>query len=703
MHLPKFGQIATLQERRLVGGPATQSMMPVKYRWLYETYKKAQTNFWRPQEVPLGNDKRDYLGLPPNVRHQYDLLFSMLTTMDLVVTEAIDVSIMRHAGAPELRNWLALQGFQEAIHTDSYVTIAEEIDLDPDEVFTRYLTNPALYAKIAMAGRYAEQLDGITDLNDPEQMERFIVAYTFFALILESLWFYVGLSAGTYPARFLGKMLGTADMFSFIRKDECVAEGTEVLTKKGWLPVEKLSMDTELLQWHEDNTTSWTYPIKLSTHQADSYYEFDLSSRGFKQKVSAAHRFPYYTISGRLKVVPACEATPNVYTQHPSSGKIRSEQRCDGSLTAEERFLVALQADGSVPGSRYTGVRNGTVPYTFNLTKRRKRDAFETILADLGWGYSTWSTNRGQTVYRVSGPTGLTKNFVDWVEPGKRSLAWCQDFVAEVAKWDGHIVPENNARITYSSTIKANTDMVQAIATLCGYRTKPTHIVDHRSDKFNDIHRLFINTHQDHVNGGRMVKTRVDEPVSMYGIEVPSSFLVIRCDDCVSVTGNSLHYSVGLTVINDIINENPQLDVGRVNQKILGLVSEGLRLEDAFAEETYRDLPGMSVDAYKEQCRFQMRFNLQRLGLSHPDCDGATLALPWISETVELQKETSFFERTNFNYQVKAGLFSGDEEMEDALGNDLWNNPVQPKLRTTKYQADGASFDDDEDEWQLNM
>jgi len=385
MHLPKFGQIATLQERRLVGGPATQSMMPVKYRWLYETYKKAQTNFWRPQEVPLGNDKRDYLGLPPNVRHQYDLLFSMLTTMDLVVTEAIDVSIMRHAGAPELRNWLALQGFQEAIHTDSYVTIAEEIDLDPDEVFTRYLTNPALYAKIAMAGRYAEQLDGITDLNDPEQMERFIVAYTFFALILESLWFYVGLSAGTYPARFLGKMLGTADMFSFIRKDE------------------------------------------------------------------------------------------------------------------------------------------------------------------------------------------------------------------------------------------------------------------------------------------------------------------------------ALHYSVGLTVINDIINENPQLDVGRVNQKILGLVSEGLRLEDAFAEETYRDLPGMSVDAYKEQCRFQMRFNLQRLGLSHPDCDGATLALPWISETVELQKETSFFERTNFNYQVKAGLFSGDEEMEDALGNDLWNNPVQPKLRTTKYQADGASFDDDEDEWQLNM
>lgn len=360
MHLPKFGQIADVNERRLVGGPPTQSMLPLKYKWLYETYKKAQTSFWRPQEVNLGNDKADYYQLPPNVKHQYDLLFSMLTTMDLVVTEAVDVSLMRHAGAPELRNWLALQGFQEAVHTDSYVTIAEELDLNQDEVFTRYLTNPALYAKIAMCGRYAEALDGITDLSDPEQMEKFIVAYTFFALILESLWFYVGLSAGTYPARFLGKMLGTADMFSYIRKDE------------------------------------------------------------------------------------------------------------------------------------------------------------------------------------------------------------------------------------------------------------------------------------------------------------------------------ALHYSVGLTVIGDIIRESQHIDKDRLHRKILNLVSEGLRLEDNFADETYKDLPGMSAASYKEQCRFQMRFNLQRLGLIHPECENATLALPWISETVELNKETAFFERRGSEYLVSVGLFEGGDvgDIPDSKGNTLWDNPV---------------------------
>jgi len=358
MHLPNFGQITPISERRLVGGPPTQSLLPLKYSWLYNTYKKGQQNFWLPQEVGMGRDKEEYYTLPPNVKRQYDLLFSMLTTMDLVVTEAVDVSLMRHASAPELRQWLALQGFQEAVHTDSYTLMAEEIGLDPDEVFTRYLTNPALYAKIAMCGRYSEALDSLTDLGDPEQMEKFLVSYTFFSLILESLWFYVGLSAGTYPTRFLGKMTGTNDQFTFIRKDE------------------------------------------------------------------------------------------------------------------------------------------------------------------------------------------------------------------------------------------------------------------------------------------------------------------------------SLHYSVGLTVIGDIIRESQHIDKDRLNRKILNLVSEGLRLEDNFAEETYKDLPGMSVGSYKEQCRFQMRCNLQRLGLSHPDCEGATLALPWISEMVEIKKETSFFERKTSNYQVSTGLFENDATVPDSGGNDLWDNPV---------------------------
>ncbi len=352
MHVPLFKQTVSLNDRRLVGGPATQALLPLKYKWLYQTYKKALNNFWLPAEVNVTPDKGDYMALKPNTKHQYDWLFSMLTTMDMVVTEAIDVSIMRHATAPEFRQWLALQGQQEAVHTDSYTVIAEEIDLVPDDVYGRYLQEESLYNKIAMAAEYANMLDAITDLSSASEMEKFILAYVFFPLMLESCWFYMGLSAGTYPALFERKMLGTADMFSLIRKDE------------------------------------------------------------------------------------------------------------------------------------------------------------------------------------------------------------------------------------------------------------------------------------------------------------------------------SLHYSVGLTVTADIIRENPQINLKEVNTAILDMVSKGLALEEAFAQETYRNLPGLSADSYMEQCRFMMNVNLRRLGLEHPDCVSAGLALPWVSESVELNKETAFFERRLAEYMVSADLNFDDE-------HEGWEDPLK--------------------------
>jgi hypothetical protein len=43
---------------------------------------------------------------------------------------------------------------------------------------------------------------------------------------------------------------------------------------------------------------------------------------------------------------------------------------------------------------------------------------------------------------------------------------------------------------------------------------------------------------------------------------------------------------------------------------------------------------------------------------------------------VELQKETSFFERKTSNYQVSTGLFEVENEMPDSGGNTLWSDPL---------------------------
>jgi ribonucleoside-diphosphate reductase beta chain len=221
MHLPEFGQHVLMKDRRLVMGPPTQALLPMKYKWLYNIFDKANNNFWLPRQIGMQDDKYEYTQLPPNAAHFYDYLFSMLTTMDLVVTDALEATIMPWATAPEFRSWLALQGYQEAIHSDSYTLIAQEIAADEDRLFGMYLTERPIYDKIAMAARYNERIEqALYCTNDEEALRGFIVGYAFWAIMLEGIWFFLGLSIGGYPVAQYGKMRGTGDQFNYIRRDE---------------------------------------------------------------------------------------------------------------------------------------------------------------------------------------------------------------------------------------------------------------------------------------------------------------------------------------------------------------------------------------------------------------------------------------------------------------------------------------------------
>jgi ribonucleoside-diphosphate reductase beta chain len=133
-----------------------------------------------------------------------------------------------------------------------------------------------------------------------------------------------------------------------------------------------------------------------------------------------------------------------------------------------------------------------------------------------------------------------------------------------------------------------------------------------------------------------------------------------------------LHFSVGLTVIADIIKENPQLDLSYVTEGIFSIATRGIKLEEEFARHTYIDLPGLSADAYIEHCKHLMRVNLRRLQLEHPDFAQAEPTLPWVSETVELHRETNFFERRVSEYQLASDLFSNF----DAQEHD-WADPLE--------------------------
>jgi ribonucleoside-diphosphate reductase beta chain len=213
MHLPDFGAIVDNNAKRMVFGPPTQALLPLKYPAIYDAYKASIRNSWTPEEVGLSQDRYDYQILEPAIKNQWDRMLSMLTTMDMVVTDAVGQHIAPYASAPEFRAWLARQAFEEANHSDSYAFIIDGIGLNQREVFDRYLQERSLYAKIQMADIACGHLQEGT-------MEGFLKGYAFFPLVLEGLWFFLGLCCGTYATYFHRKMLGTTDQFMYILRDE---------------------------------------------------------------------------------------------------------------------------------------------------------------------------------------------------------------------------------------------------------------------------------------------------------------------------------------------------------------------------------------------------------------------------------------------------------------------------------------------------
>ena len=332
-------------------------------------------------------------------------------------------------------------------------------------------------------------------------------------------------------------------------------------------------------------------------------------------------------------------------------------------LTPVEQFRIAYQADGST-SPRYDGSRVGTVPVVFSFKKRRKIDRLLEILSHLPWAYDMKETKSNQRRICVNVPVdvGFSKTLTEVFSLEGKPLSWCIAFIEEVAEWDGHRVKENPARITYSSVIESNTDFVQAVASLCGYRTKYTLVQDDRSETYKNIHRLFISRHQNTVVGGSMSKTKktAPAPVQMYGIEVPSGFILIRDGKSVSITGNSQHIRFGQHLIQAFREQHPECFTEGFLRGVRGLFQKVIDLEADYIRYCLPDpILGYSAEDHIETAKWYADLRLKQMDL--PPLFNAEHRFPWMGEQLSLLKEKNFFETRPTEYRT-GGALKWDEE-----------------------------------------
>jgi ribonucleoside-diphosphate reductase beta chain len=136
------GRRVNVADKRIINGQTdVNQLVPFKYKWAWEKYLAACANHWMPQEVNMSRDIelwKDPNGLTEDERRIVKRNLGFFVTADSLAANNIVLGTYRHITAPECRQYLLRQAFEEAIHTHAYQYIVESLGLDESEIFNAY-------------------------------------------------------------------------------------------------------------------------------------------------------------------------------------------------------------------------------------------------------------------------------------------------------------------------------------------------------------------------------------------------------------------------------------------------------------------------------------------------------------------------------------------------------------------------------------
>jgi ribonucleoside-diphosphate reductase beta chain len=211
-------------DKRIINGQTdVNQLVPFKYKWAWEKYLSACANHWMPQEIQMSRDIalwKDPHGLTEDERRLIKRNLGFFVTADSLAANNIVLGTYRHITAPECRQYLLRQAFEEAIHTHAYQYIVESLGLDEGEVFNAYHEIASIREKDEFLIPFIDTLTNPhfktgTPQSDQDLLKSLIV----FACIMEGLFFYVGFTQILALGR-QNKMTGAAEQYQYILRDE---------------------------------------------------------------------------------------------------------------------------------------------------------------------------------------------------------------------------------------------------------------------------------------------------------------------------------------------------------------------------------------------------------------------------------------------------------------------------------------------------
>lgn len=213
-------------------------LAPFKYEWAWKMYLDANANHWLPTSIQMADDIITYRQiLTEDEKHVFINVFAYLTTSDMVIQRNLALAVYEQLGAPELQCYLARQIYEESLHSWSYQYVIENLNLDQEEVYTRYKRIPEIKQKIQMCEDYTKNMCN-GDLED------FLYGLIFYYLGFEGCWFFHGFTP-IFSLGLRGLMKSTCEQLSYILRDESLHCAFGVRLIKEFLLETKIKLDVD--------------------------------------------------------------------------------------------------------------------------------------------------------------------------------------------------------------------------------------------------------------------------------------------------------------------------------------------------------------------------------------------------------------------------------------------------------------------------
>jgi ribonucleoside-diphosphate reductase beta chain len=210
--------------KQVINGRETMTfnLLPLKYHWAYDLYRKMKSNHWEPEDIPMQKDIeqwRSATALTDVDRWIIRMGIGYFSAAEGIVGDNILHVVRECITASELKLVLGRHAHEENIHADSLLYMISSLGINPHECEAMFEDVATIKRKNEFVTKISQDLRRDLDLSKTANKQLLARNIFTFGQCMEGTQFY-GLFGMILSLYRQGKFPGIGQMFRYTLRDE---------------------------------------------------------------------------------------------------------------------------------------------------------------------------------------------------------------------------------------------------------------------------------------------------------------------------------------------------------------------------------------------------------------------------------------------------------------------------------------------------